>query len=742
MKKKVLILLLSAACCCPAPAQNWFGDISLRTQAQVDSFPIVYGPVQELWGSLILGSGNGTNYTNISDLSPLASIHQIWGSLVVFYSEPLQSLHGLEALDTVDYNVAIIGNPNLQNLQGLQSLRKAGMTLVVENNDALHNLEGLEQLHNVSYEIIIRDNDSLLNLQGMSAIAWGSTVYILNNDNLQSLDGMDSLYHVLGIRVIGNDRLEHATGFRALREASGIIVQDNLKLIDFVGGLGSPDSIALRVLTIQDNPRLRTLDGLQNIKTLTASARIERNDSLQSLYGLGLERLGHPDYFADLYVQDNPLLTDLALNRLRTIGCAERAYESHVEIRRNRSLKALNGFAVLDSCYARLWIAENDSLKTVDIPSLRYGYNFLIDTDSSEGRVGPFANLESVEKEVLVYGAKYIEGFPKLKSAGVVDLVPFEGYVRGFNQLKDAPSISIQGRSRVVDGFHNMRKGGGITCLWVSDTLKAFEQLDTLARPGFAQGGLGFRVYDNCYFDSAFSKLQYMKGSSYYTQILGESDPTHLGNHLPNFASLKKIGFRLQFYGNTPSLRSINAFPQLTHIGPPTHNPNNPGGLFIYGNGVLNSLDGLEHLSKITGVVEIYQNDSLADCSALCPVLQHAVISGPVSIHSNPFPCSTKPEILAWCDTAYVSTIGLREGLPFELWPNPTTGSVSLQLPANAPLPCSLSLCDLGGRVLWQAEAAHASPDFVLPPLPAGAYIFSVNSGGQRGWRRLVLLPK
>ena len=766
VQKKIFILWFGVFCCTLAAAQTMPipNPLYLRTQSDVDSFPLKYGLVQVLSGSLVVGSLDSSIYSDINDLSPLASLRLVWTSLLLLYNPQLQSLHGLEALDTVFLNLAIVGNPQLQDLGGLDGLRDVHYQLFIEDNDGLQNLTGLDSLHTVASGISIKANPGLRSLQGLGAVGDGGYLEIIDNDRLESLAGMDGMHaasvveitendglktlagmdglKTASILIRDNDSLENCAGFPALYKMFTLRIEQNPQLLH-IGNFGSSDSLEVGRLFIQDNPRIRTLDGLQHLSKLLLSANVERNDSLQSLYGLDVKRIAPPYSAAtDLYILDNPSLTELALNHLRVIGRPAEANNSHVDIRRNRSLKSLDGFAMLDSCHARLVIGSNDSLKTIDLPSLRYAYDISMGTDSvEECRVGPFENLEYVEKNLSIYRSKYIDGFPNFKRVGQLMFIPNNGYIRGFNQMQDANDIGIQGSTRVVDGFHNMRRGGGIGCYWVKDSLLAFEQLDTLLVPNTIYGGLAFRIYDQCYYDSAFSKVQYIHRSFGLTSW-GEPDAASLGNHLPHFTDLKKIGFQLLVYNNLFSLRSINAFPQLTQVGPPIYHHYDPGGVFIYGNSLLQSLDGLEHLTKIVGKVDIYANDSLTDCSALCPVLQHAVISGPVTIHDNPFPCGGQPEILAWCDTAYVSTGGPQEALPFELWPNPTTGGVRVQLPDGAAQSCTASLYDLGGRMLWQAETGGVGSEFMLPDFPAGIYVFLVQSGGQRGWRRLVLLPR
>lgn len=769
VQKKIFILWFGVFCCTLAAAQTMPipNPLYLRTQSDVDSFPLKYGPVQVLSGSLVVGSLDSSIYSDINDLSPLASLRLVWTSLLLLYNPQLQSLHGLEALDTVFLNLAIVGNPQLQDLGGLDGLRDVHYQLFIEDNDGLQNLTGLDSLHTVASGISIKANPGLRSLQGLGAVGDGGYLEIIDNDRLESLAGMDGMHaasvveitendglktlagmdglKTASILIRDNDSLENCAGFPALYKMFTLRIEQNPQLLH-IGNFGSSDSLEVGRLFIQDNPRIRTLDGLQHLSKLLLSANVERNDSLQSLYGLDVKRIAPPYSAAtDLYILDNPSLTELALNHLRVIGRPAEANNSHVDIRRNRSLKSLDGFAMLDSCHARLWIGENDSLALVDLPSLRYGYDIGIYVDSvDESRVGPFASLEYVEADLKVYGPKSTQGFaPLRKVGGDLRIVVEKGHVKGFNQLqKVGQSLSIYGLPYldILEGFHVLKgTGGGLGCSNVQDTMRAFEQLDTI---GYSYSNPGFinLFWNECYFDSCYQHLSYINGTFWHGSDV--IVPGYLGGILPLFRSLNKIGYALRIYNHEQGPVSINVFPQLARVGPNTYTSSSTAGVFISNVGRLRSLNGLEHLTKIVGKVEIYANDSLTDCSALCPVLQHAVISGPVTIHDNPFPCGGQPEILAWCDTAYVSTGGPQEALPFELWPNPTTGGVRVQLPDGAAQSCTASLYDLGGRMLWQAETGGVGSEFMLPDFPAGIYVFLVQSGGQRGWRRLVLLPR
>ncbi len=745
MKIKSYVLLCLAVCVGHLQAQTFVGNIYLSTQAEVTAFPATYGPVQVLYGNLIIGGGMDSTFSDISDLNGLASIHQIWGSLLVVRNAPLQSLHGLEALDTIDNDLAIIANPQLKNLHGLDELRRISHTLLVENNSALQHLAGLENLHYTGGQVLVRHNINLLDLKGLGPIPFPLDVEIIDNKRLKTVEGMDSTGWVFGaITIAENDSLQQCSGFKALQKVFSLTIQNNPRLTDFTG-FGSDHALSIERLFIRDNAQLGSLQGLQNIISIAQAVWIERNNSLQSLYGLDVARIGTSAAPTSLYIQDNAALTDLAFPHLRVIGHSEQAENSHVEIRRNHSLQHLYGFNTLDSCHARIWIEKNTALETLDIPSLRYAYNFFLDTDSSECYVGPFANLEYVEKDIAIYDAKYTGGFPKCKRAETIELMPFEGFIHGFNQLKTAKEIRIGGSSYVVNGFHTIKRCGNLSLSFIRDTLQAFDHLDTIWQAPYTNSGsLTCWTYDNCFMDSCLARLSFISGSFRHGAgsigVGGDtlSPPVGLAGRLPYLPALTKIGEGIFFWKNIYGLQSIDVFPHLTQVG----------SLRLFENSRLQSMDGLGHLTKISGSsffngrLEIHHHDSIADCSALCPVLQQATITGPIIIENNPFPCASKMEIIEWCDTASVHTSEQPRVLSFELWPNPASANIHLRLPDSVTFPYQASLCDLNGRVLWQTKNNQSMQEITLPPLPAGVYIFTVRSGEQYGGQRLVLLPR
>jgi hypothetical protein len=79
--------------------------------------------------------------------------------------------------------------------------------------------------------------------------------------------------------------------------------------------------------------------------------------------------------------------------------------------------------------------------------------------------------------------------------------------------------------------------------------------------------------------------------------------------------------------------------------------------------------------------------------------------------------------------------------LPMALYPNPTTGTVFLQLP-DALTNAQVELRDLAGRVLLQAPLVGPSHTLQLADLPAGVYTLRVAGAQGVATQRIVLQPR
>jgi hypothetical protein len=256
MKKRIIFFLavllsVSSAFQQTAAAQVFEGNISLRSQGQVDSFPYSCG-CSSISGNLFIDGAD------IDDLSPLAGLSAVGGHLWMLNNASLAGLGGLSGLAAVGGDVWIRFNPALASLDGLSALSSVGGHLRIWNNAMLASIDGLSALAVVGGDFSVVDNNALTGVWGLLSLASvGGELRFSGNAVLAGLDGLSALASV------GED------------------------------------------LLIQSNPALANLDGLAALVSVGRNLDILRNDALADVDGLAaLTAVGR-----DLYIQFNATLS-------------------------------------------------------------------------------------------------------------------------------------------------------------------------------------------------------------------------------------------------------------------------------------------------------------------------------------------------------------------------------------------------------------------------------------------------
>ena len=121
------------------------------------------------------------------DLSVFSNLRAIDGSLTLFRNERLESLHGLEQLETVGERFSVAMSERLTDLSALSRLRRVGGSFAIHGTVA-KDIRGLEVLRSVG---------------GLS---------LVGNTLLRTLDGFTLLEQVDGeVTIRGNTALHPAT---------------------------------------------------------------------------------------------------------------------------------------------------------------------------------------------------------------------------------------------------------------------------------------------------------------------------------------------------------------------------------------------------------------------------------------------------------------------------------------------------------------------------------------------------
>ena len=130
----------------------------------------------------------------------------------------LQSLQGLNTLETISYGSLNIGGDdlNITNFEGLNNLKSIAIRFRVSGNDSLVNFAGLENLENIGFEFNISYNPLLQNFSGLQNLSSISHLYIEECPQLVDLSGLESIVNMnnTSIRIGNCDNFESLNGIQ------------------------------------------------------------------------------------------------------------------------------------------------------------------------------------------------------------------------------------------------------------------------------------------------------------------------------------------------------------------------------------------------------------------------------------------------------------------------------------------------------------------------------------------------
>lgn len=376
-------------------------QLTLSTQAEVDSFPINYPGCTDLdFGLIISGFG----------IKNLDSLYQI------------KKVNELE----IKYN------PRLKNLRGLDNLDSVIGTLFVRQNDSLINFEGLGELKYVSFEIDISHNLGIRNLKGFNKLNWTGNLKVFVNSNLDSIQGIESLNAVgtgaSGLfQITGNANLKSLVGIQnidigtlkvwqndSLETLKGLEDNVNIHSLSLLSNKGLVNIEALQNRTefegnlhIAGSPLLKDLEDLMGLKSVGGQFEISYCLGIRSLKGL--DSLSTAGFIRFSYI---PMLKNL--NHLENLD----SVQGHFIISDHDSLKNLTGLENLKRINGDLVLEDNNALWTLNgLNNLNYiGDKLVIDSDSSLYDLKPLINLRNVNSKILIRDNKVLSSLSGLDS--------------------------------------------------------------------------------------------------------------------------------------------------------------------------------------------------------------------------------------------------------------------------------------------------------------------------------------
>ncbi len=650
---------------CP-PDDEW---VNLYNQADVNAFAVQYPNCTAIQGTLqILGLFGNYCYTEdpcitslaplqnltyiggnliirgtlLTDLSGLDNIQHIGGGLDITENNVLQSLNGLNALETVGFSyegnlhshhrfVDIVKNYELQSLEGLSSLHSVAgyfrvmrchsiqnligisslknvLHFLITANDNLQSFEGLT-LENIGYQVLIEDNAVLSDITGLENInLYGglTPVYIFRNPNLSVCNVPNLCYHFkvyggpaggVAENAVGCDTIPQiVSSCPACPDVDTLVFSTQQQLINFLEGHPTCTDIPSNVIIGgAGDTDITDLSPLSNIVSIGGNLSIFNNPLLENLGGL--ENLETID--GNLSIgEGNTLLSDItALSNLTSIN-------GSLEVLENPALENLTGLHNIDS-------------ETITGTGLRIVGN---------GNLS-FCNLANF--------CYYISNSPATHPREISGNA--EGCIVACCPSEDINISAANGGQQALNQFiinypacehldvHLLITGNNLSPI---TDLSPLENIKTTTKTFHILLNLGDDIND-----TSLEPLQNL------TSVGGNFSIRTKQPNLNGLQNLTSVGGYFEV-SSCANLTDLSGMENLVSVG---------GEIRVKFNSQLTSLNGLQNVdtSTLTGLI-LEENPSLSVCSIpnICEYLQNG---GTATIFDNATDCNTLVEVMNNC---------------------------------------------------------------------------------------------
>lgn len=411
--------------------------VTLTRQSEVDSFPINYPGCDVVEGELIITGGDINNLNGLNMISKAYSI-QISNSF-------LTSLIGLSMLDTV-YNLRIDYNSLLTSLNGLNTLSYVG-DFYIRSNPMLINMTGLSNLKKVATDFHIQDNQNLSDFTGLTKLNEVFTLDIYSNPTIVNLNGLQGITKLDNFTVSGNSSLLNLLGLDNITSAHQHCTIEGNPLLTSLNGLNNLQEITSGTLSIANNAMLTNFEGLDKLRSI-GGLNIQGNINLIDFEGI--ESL--------LICPSLSILDNLKLDNLFGLNTTINPYE-YVYILRNPKLNC---------CIILKEILNNHpSLAITTIGNNDIGCNSESEiralTPTSSCCITAYAN----DTIIICQGSTYIVGSHNYTSSGVYNDTIHLGAgcdsIITTNLTVHPKSYQIQNKNLCIGQFFTLSNGRVIT---------------------------------------------------------------------------------------------------------------------------------------------------------------------------------------------------------------------------------------------------------------------------------------
>lgn len=189
----IMLFVHSSIAQCPV-------DIWVRTQTDVDSFPIKYPDCEHATFVLIWASESILD-DPITDLTPMSQLKTVSKNLTIRSNLELTSLEGLGGIDSIHGDLSVSFN-GLRDLKGLDNLKYVGNNAAFGGNSRLKDLRGFPEL--TTFQRLNISGDSISNLTGLESVLQVKFFGLQTLPLLNSLDGISTEMLIDSILVVRN----------------------------------------------------------------------------------------------------------------------------------------------------------------------------------------------------------------------------------------------------------------------------------------------------------------------------------------------------------------------------------------------------------------------------------------------------------------------------------------------------------------------------------------------------------
>ena len=605
------------------------GTVSVYNEEQL----ALLSGMQCITGSLLL------NYVPGADLSVLSQLRSVGGTVMIYASSSLTSLHGLENLRDIGWNLSITANSELTSLAAL-----SGLTSVGAQNPEPNNLK-LSVTNNAKLPAC-----AVWQLAQQLAMACGYGAQCDGNRGQGSCGTLPPDFACVpgavgpgvydgSISIYPGNPTANLDDFGGLTCVTGSLMIDGTSLTD-LSALSHLQMVGI-ALSVGGNTSLASLSGLENLRSVGGSLNIWNNDALQDLSPLSqFVSLGGgpgvPAEWTTLQIMDNdnlPACWTWSLEAQTGLACGYSQWGGGFV--RCSGNHGHGSCGTLPPDFACVPGATGPGVYDGSI-SIYPG--------------NPSANLDDFGGLTCVTGSLMIDGttLTDLSALSHLQMVGVAFSVGGNTSLAS------------LSGLENLRSVGGSLNIWNNDALQDLSPLSQLVSlgggPGVPAEWTSLQIMDNDNLPACWTwSLEAQTGLACGYSQWGGGFVRCSGNHghgscgalPPDFACVPGAtgpgvyDGSISIYPGNPStnlddfggvacitgslmisessLADLQALSSLQRVG---------GYLSLGGNDALTSLSGLENLRSIGGALSIWDNDGLADLSALSQLTSLAAAPG------------------------------------------------------------------------------------------------------------------